>query len=288
MADHAMVRPHRTVLDVPRPVQHLEGAGHPEPALVEGVTELGRLVDRGEVGADHPARAQRHLGVGDHPPRLGEVEHDAVEAPLLDAVVDVTQLHPVVGVVSHHGGHVVVGPVGEVLAKLVADDGRAGAEQGHRERARTHPRLEHPHPRRDVGLHQDGGEVLRVDDLRPPRHLEDHVRQGRPHDQEPPPRAAEDGGSLVGPDEVVVGHEPDVGVEGRVGPQRQQVAPLLGVDQQHLLAGPQEAPVGLVRSGVPRGPGSPGGVHGAQEPVSDRSGGPDRMIRRSPGCSLVR
>ncbi len=85
-----------------------------------------------------------------------------------------------------------------------------------------------------------------------------------------------------------MGHDPDMGVEGGAGPEGQQVAPLLGVDQQDLLAGAEQCAVGRVGVGVRRGPGSPGDVHGAQEPVPDGSGGPARMIRRSPGFSLVR
>src|SRR5665213_2075252 len=41
VADHAVVGPDRAVLDVPGPVQHLEGARHTEGALLEHPAELG-------------------------------------------------------------------------------------------------------------------------------------------------------------------------------------------------------------------------------------------------------
>ena len=69
----------------------------PEAAVVQGRPQLGGLVDGGQVGAEDPAGAEGLLGVGQHPPRLGQVEQDPVEALLLDALVDVADLHPVAG-----------------------------------------------------------------------------------------------------------------------------------------------------------------------------------------------
>ena len=288
MADHPVVRPDRAVLDVPRAVEYLERRRHTEGTLLQSVTELGRLVDRRQVGTDQSARPQRRLGMGHHAPRFGQVEDDPVEAPLLDSLVDVAQLHPVVGTVAHHGDHIVVGPVREVLPQLVADDRGAGAEQRHRECPRPDARLQHPHTGGDVGLHEDGRQILRVDHLGAARHLEHHLGQGRTDHQEAPSGAAEHGGSLVGADQVVVGDDAHVGVEARVGPQRQQVTALLGVDEQHLLAGPEQTPVRRV-GGCVRGAGSPVGVHGRQESgLDDGSDGPDRMSSRSPGSSFVR
>ena len=69
---------------------------------------------------------------------------------------------------------------------------------------------------------------------------------------------------------------PDVGVEGRTGPEVDEVPALLGVDQQHPLAVPEDAPI-------------PVGRHPVQRPsdvVGDR-----RMlvtVSRSPGFSTVR
>ena len=155
------------------------------------------------------------------------------------------------------------------------------------QRARADPRLEDPHARGDVGLHQDGGQILGVDDLRPAGHLQHHLGQGRPHDEEPSAGAAEHGRPLVGADQVVVGHDADVGVERGVGAQREQVPPLLGVDQEHLLAGPQEAAVlgGRRRPVRPRV--ARAGVHRGQEPVlDDGSDGPRLDEQALPGQQL--
>ena len=78
-----------------------------------------------------------------------------------------------------------------------------------------------------------------------------------------------------------MGHDADVGVEAGIGAQRQQVTTLLGVDEQHLLPGAQQALVVGSRS--------PLGVHGAQEFVlDDEPDGLELITRRSPGFSLVR
>ncbi len=74
---------------------------------------------------------------------LGHVEKDAVEAGLVDALGDVADLDAVGRTGTEGGCHVGARPFGEVLAQLVADDGRAGAQDGHGERARSHAGLEH-------------------------------------------------------------------------------------------------------------------------------------------------
>ena len=106
VADHAVVGPDRAVLDVPGPVQDLERRGQPEPAAVHGRPQLGRLVDGGQVGTQDPAGPQGHLGMGQHPPRLGQVEQDPVEPRLVDPLVDVAHLHPVAGPRAQRGLHV--------------------------------------------------------------------------------------------------------------------------------------------------------------------------------------
>ena len=88
-----------------------------------------------------------------------------------------------------------------------------------------------------------------------------------------------------------MGHDAHMGVEGGILAERQQITALLGVDEQHLLAGPEQAPVdGSGGVGVHvRRPGSPCGVHAGQESeLDDGSDGPDLMSSRSPGSSLVR
>ena len=127
----------------------------------------------------------------------------------------------------------------------------------------------------DVRLDEDGTEVLRVDDLGAPRHLEHGVGQGGPHHHEPPARAAEDGGPLGGADQMVVVDDADMGVEGGPGLEGDQVAAVLGVQKEHPLARPEDARI-------------PVGCHVAQPDTG--GGGPEEaeITRRSPGLSRVR
>ena len=94
---------------------------------------------------------------GHDAPRLREVEHDAVERTVVDALVAVAQLDPVAleRVGAEEAAHVGAGPVGEVLAQLVADDVGAPAQHRHRQGAGADPGLEDAPPGRDVGEHAD-------------------------------------------------------------------------------------------------------------------------------------
>ena len=83
-----------------RALQHLDRLGHAERAVVERLAQLGDLHDGRGVGDEDPAGTQRRLGVLDHPPRLGQVEHDAVEVGLVDALVDVAHLDAVAATAS--------------------------------------------------------------------------------------------------------------------------------------------------------------------------------------------
>ncbi len=88
--------------------------------------------------------------------------------------------------------------------------------------------------------------------------------------------APEDGRSLGNADQVVVGDDAGVGVERGTDPERDQVAPLLRVHEQHPLARPKQAPVLH-------------GGHGAQSPGGEAEPGwLEPMTRRSPGINLVR
>ena len=127
---------------------------------------------------------------------LGHVEQDPVEARLVDALGHVPDLDPIGRVGAQRRRHVGLGPLGEVLAQLVADDGGAGAQDRHGEGARADTGLEDPLPRRDVGRDQDGAEVLGVDDLGPPGHLEDDVAEGGAQHQEAAPGRAGHGAAL--------------------------------------------------------------------------------------------
>ncbi len=91
----------------------------------------------------------------------------------------------------------------------------------------------------DVGEHEDRPDVLRVDDLGAPGHLQNHIGESGADDQiagasrggDPPA-----GGST---DQVVVAHQAGVGVELLALSELEQVAPVLAIDHQHELAGLQ-------------------------------------------------
>ena len=90
--DHAVVGPHGLPVDVPAALEHLERLDHAE----RGVRRAPRAVaspGRSSAGTRAGSRrAERGLGVLHDPPRLGQVEEDAVEVVDLDAVVDVAHL----------------------------------------------------------------------------------------------------------------------------------------------------------------------------------------------------
>ena len=90
--DHPVVGADRLAVDVPAALEHLERLGHAERRLGELLAQRRTTwQDRREVRQQDPAGSQRGLGVLHHLPRLGEVEHDAVEVVDLDALVDVAR-----------------------------------------------------------------------------------------------------------------------------------------------------------------------------------------------------
>src|SRR5215213_2434885 len=173
---HPMVRTYGGAVDVPAAVEALDGAGVDPPAL-QCFPRLRRLDDARRVGQEDSASEQDALGVGDDAPRLGEVEDDAIERAVVDALVAVAQLHAVA--IEHRSAEeaadVGTGPVGEVLAELVADDVGTPPEHGHRQRPRAHAGLEHTLTGPDVSEHADRRQVLGIDDLSAARHLDDEV-----------------------------------------------------------------------------------------------------------------
>ncbi len=237
MAHHAVVGSHRTGLDVPGPAHDLLGLGQAEGrvVLVEGLAQQCRLVDRGQVGQKDPAGPQR-LSCGlDHFVGLRHVEQDPVEVGFVDALGHVADLDAVGRIGPQRGGDVGLGPLGEVLAQLVPHHGGAGPQHRHRQGARTDPGLEDALARSDVGRDQDGAEILRVDHLGPARHLEHDVAQRGPQHQEGTPGRTIDGAALVDADDVVVGQYARMGMEGGPGDQRQEVAAVLGIDEEDTL-----------------------------------------------------
>ena len=95
MGDHPVVRPDGLALDVPGPHQDLLGLGQAEPGAAESLPELRHLHDARVVGDEDAPRMERLGGVLHHPPRLGQVEDDAVQVRLVDALVHVLRLDTV-------------------------------------------------------------------------------------------------------------------------------------------------------------------------------------------------
>ena len=80
VGDHAVVGPDRLALDVPARAAAPRASRPCRTALSSSASRSwADLDDRRRVGDEDPARAQRRLGVLHDLPRLGEVEHDAVE-----------------------------------------------------------------------------------------------------------------------------------------------------------------------------------------------------------------
>ncbi len=149
VGDHAVVGSHGLPLDVPSTVEHLDRAGV-DPLALERLAHLRRLGDRRRVRHQQPAGGQHPLGVRHDLPRFGDVEHHTVEGPVgrVDALVAVGDVDvvPLERRRTEEALDVLAGPVGEVLADLVADDLRAVAQHRHRQRARNRSRSRTPAP----------------------------------------------------------------------------------------------------------------------------------------------
>ena len=143
--DHAVVGADRLAFDVPAALQHLERLDHAERRRGELLAQPADLEDRRQVREQDAAGHERVGRVLHDPPRLGQVEHDAVELALVDAVVDVADLDVERDVGAEEAVHVLDRALGEVVADLVAGDvtRRAdGAQERGRERAGADARLE--------------------------------------------------------------------------------------------------------------------------------------------------
>ena len=122
MRDHAVIGPDRLALDVPTPVQHLERLDHAERREPQLLAEPADLQDRRQVREQDPARAQRLDRVLHDPPRFRQVEDDAIEVALVDALVDVAHLHVERHVVAEEAVTFCDRALREVVADLVARD----------------------------------------------------------------------------------------------------------------------------------------------------------------------
>ena len=167
-----------------------------------------RLVDRRQVGAEDPPGRSALSAWGSTRHGSGRSSTTRSRPSLVDALVDVADLHPVARRPRPTRPPRCSGPVAaKSVPQLVADHLGTGPQQRHRQRPRSHPGLEDPHAGADVRRDEDGAEVLRVDDLGPAGHLEHDVGQGGAHDQKSPAGAPEHRRPLGSPDQVVVGDD---------------------------------------------------------------------------------
>ena len=90
--DHAVVGADRLALDVPAALQHLERLDHPNGADASSSRSRPTWRIVGRYASRMPPGHERLGRVLHDPPRLGQVEHDAVEVALVDAFVDVAHL----------------------------------------------------------------------------------------------------------------------------------------------------------------------------------------------------
>src|SRR3977135_394215 len=117
-------------------------------------------------------------------------------------------------------------------------------------RAGAHSGLENPGPGKHVGEDEDRPNVLRIDDLRAPRHLQHVLGEGRPYGREAgaPRRAYRQSFGLS--DEIVVSHDSGVCVELAAGSERDQMAALPVVDEQDAVARAEHAAHRAFRTGI--------------------------------------
>ena len=105
-----------------RALQHFERLDHAERRVRQLFAQPADLEDRREVRQQDAAGPERFERVLHDAPRLGEVEHDPVEAALLDAFVDVAYLDGERNVFAEETVHVLDRALREVVADLVAGD----------------------------------------------------------------------------------------------------------------------------------------------------------------------
>jgi tRNA A58 N-methylase Trm61 len=116
-------------------------------------------------------------------------------------------------------------------------EGFLGAEEREGERAGAGARFEHAGAGEDVGLDEDRPDVLRIDDLRTPRHLEDEVGERRTEHLQLPSHRRFHVASFLDADDRVVGHGTVVRVERATRFNGHEVPASAPVDEQDEVAG---------------------------------------------------
>ena len=248
VGDHPVEGPHRLALDVPRPIERLERLDQrPVPLAVERLGDLLRLHDRRHVGEEDSARPQHARHERDQLPGLGQIEDDAVDRVFFgEAVFDGPQPDHEVRDLTEPHVDVRQRATRELVALLVGDDAAVGPDrpqerQGQGARARA--RLEYAAPRVDVGPEEDHRQILGIDDLGAPRHLQDVLGEDRAQRQVAQPHRAAHPAALGLPDDRVVRHPAAVGMEGLRLTQKDQVTLAALIGEQDLLAVLERKPV---------------------------------------------
>jgi hypothetical protein len=126
----------------------------------------------------------------------------------------------------------------ELVASLVGHHpplGADGAGDGQRQRAGAASRLEDPSPREDVAVDQERTDVLGVDHLRAPPHLQDEVGQPRAEAAQRRTGRGVHRDALLRPDHQVVRQGAAVEVERVAGLQADQEGAAAVVAEEHPL-----------------------------------------------------
>ncbi len=209
-----------------------------DPLALQRVSGLGRLGDRRRVGDEDPARPQHALGVRHDLPRLGQVEHDPVERPVVDAVVAVAELDAVARqrVVAEERPHVVAGrgwrSPRASRSRRSRRPSAASSSTARRSRRRSRtpasPARCRPACRSAPGPSDRSPARRGASPARSPRASGAARCTRHPSSSARPP--------LGLADDVGVGHEAGVAVELAALGEHDEVAPALGVEQQHALA----------------------------------------------------
>jgi len=228
---------------VPRALDHLEGFGVREAALLgETVAKLLHLDRRWEIGQQDPAREERFPCVGDRLPRLGQVEDDPVDLPLVDPLVDVADLDLVVRAFPEVPAHRPGAARSEVLPHLVGDHPARRADRLQQLDGQGAPAdagLDHSRPGEDVRPHQDGARILRIDDLGVPLLVHDELDVGGAEGAVLVAHSRPGPAAVLPADQVVVLEVPLVGAENLSRGQGDQVLFALGRDEKDVLAFPE-------------------------------------------------
>ena len=248
MGHHPVVGAHAALGYVPGSQQRFHGLDDLiASVLLQRPRQAVYLKNGGQEAEHNPAH---HQGIGDSVhrlPRFGHVQHHAVNAALLDAVVyaayldfQVVRFRDDAADVSHSlGQHRFINFVGDDPA-LAAH----GPEQRGGERPRSQPTLDDRRAGEYVCKADDVAQVFRVNDLGAARHLPHIVAQRGAHGQQRMPPVGAIPAADTAADDLVVVQPSQVAVKGLRFFQRHHVTAGLTVQQQGQLAGPEK--IGVV------------------------------------------